>query len=74
MGCSGSKIDNYVLGVLEPGEIVEPEARVRGSKLKSSPSYRDQKQVLKGKYKVEMAEKRAAGKKGTNVNRHESCY
>lgn len=72
MGCSGSKkIDNYVLGVLEPGEIVEPEPSVRGNKLKSSASYRDQKQVLKGKYKVDMADKRASGRKGagpTNSN------
>ena len=60
MGCTGSKVgDNYILGVLEPGEIVTPEASIRGSKLKTSASYRDQKQVLKGKYKVEMADKRA---------------
>lgn len=63
MGCNGSKVkDNYVLGVLEPGEtVVSPETSVRGSKLKTSASYRDQKHVLKGKYKVELADKRAAG-------------
>ena len=67
MGCSSSKVtDKYVLGVLEPGEIVTPEASVRGNKIKSSPSYRNQKQLLKGKYKVDIADKRKTG--GTSKN------
>jgi hypothetical protein len=74
MGCIGSKVeDNYVLGVLEPGEVVTPEASVRGSKIKSSASYRDQKQLLKGKYKVNIAEKRAnnnggGGSRSNDIN------
>lgn len=70
MGCIlSSKVnDTYVLGVLEPGEIVAPEPSVRGSKLKSSPSYRNQKQILKGKYKVDIADQKKSSTKPQRAN------
>jgi len=70
MGCGGSKVnDNYVLGVLEPGEIVKPEPSIRGTKLKSSASYRDQKHgsMKNSQYKVESMDKSSTMKSSTTA-------
>lgn len=63
MGCGESKVDDtYVLGVLEPGEVVQPEEKIpKRGKIKKSQSYKDQKKLLKGKYKVELEDARRAG-------------
>lgn len=70
MGCGGSRVDDtYVLGVLEPGEVVLPDARLpKKGKVKRSQSYKDQKKLLKGKYKVELESQRGSSGGGSSGN------
>ena len=64
MGCGGSRVDDtYVLGVLEPGEVVLPDTRLpKKGKVKRSQSYKDQKKLLKGKYVEKMGTLATAAK------------